>query len=282
MKKQSGFTLIELMISSLIGLVVMAGLMNLFITTNRSVSLSGALSQNQETGRFAMEYMSNFIRQAGYKDDFTSNNVPALLVPSGKTAETLITCANAPQSEACAVNNPNDARGDKLSIPFLVNAGDTKRSCSGRLVGDPNTKKIYVNVFWVSNEAATMRELRCRTYDHTNNNWFDVAVTIINNVELFEFQVGLANNPTDKYTARYVSVDTMKADNALEYLRSIRIAILTTSQDSSDTNKIQTKKKKRTYSLLDAPYLEITDGSLRNIFSNTIELPNLIESASEN
>ncbi len=283
MNKQSGFTLIELMIASLIGIIVMAGLMNLFITTNRSVALSGALSQNQETGRFAMDYMTTFIRQAGYQDDFTATRPPALFIQNnGRTIETQINCTIPPQLEACAANNPSDALGDKLSIPFTVNAGDTKRSCTGALVGDPNAKRTYVNVFWVSNEATTMRDLRCRTYDHTNTVWFDNPVTILNGVELFEYQVGLAQNATDKYTARYVSVEKMIEEVAIDKLRSIRISILTSSQDSLDPDKVQTTKKKRIYSLLDAPYLEITDGSLRNIFSNTIELPNLIESANDN
>ncbi len=65
-------------------------------------------------------------------------------------------------------------------------------------------------------------------------------------------------------------------------VRSVRIALLTTSLDATDSNKVNTTKKERIYSLLDAPYLTINDGNLRNIFSNTIPLVNAIETASEN
>jgi len=280
MNKQRGFTLIELMIASLIGLIVMGGLMNLFITTNRSVALSDALSQNQETGRFAMDYLTKFIRQAGYTDDYTEQGIPAIFAPFGRAGQTnYVTCATLPESFACSADNPNDALGDRLSIPFNVGPGQEIRSCTGAIVKGNDTTQYYVNVFWVSNTTANMRDLRCQTYDKGANDWFDDPVTIINNVESFEFQVGLAGGEDSKYVRRYVSVDTMNDEIGLTNVRSIRIALLTTSMDATDSNKVQTTKKERIYSLLDAPYISKTDGNLRNIFTTTIELPNLIEPA---
>ncbi len=277
MKKQSGFTMIEIMIASLIGIFLMTGMMNLFITTNRSVSLSDGLSQNQETGRFAMDYLTKFVRRAGYTDSFIGMATPPLFIPSGS----VITCT-ATEAEACAENNPDNTLGDRLSVPFMANADLSVRSCTGTVVGGPaNGEQNLVNVFWVSAQTDSLKELRCRTYDRDNNNWLDNPVSIVNNVEAMEFQVGVARAATERYAARYVSVDTVQNGLLLENVRSIRIAILTTSQDSLDTNKIQTNKKKRVYALLDAPQMEFTDGSLRSIFSTTIELPNSIEQAGQ-
>jgi len=285
--KQRGFTLIELMIASLIGLIVMGGLMNLFITTNRSVALSDALSQNQETGRFAMDYLTKFIRQAGYTEDFTVQGSPIIFAPFGRPGSPdEVTCTSTTEASACSTNNPNDAFGDRLGIPFDVSPGQQVRSCTGTVIQGSLVDQYYVNVFWVSNTTANMRELRCRVYDKGNNNWLRSesgaildAVTIINNVESFEFQVGLSATTDLKYVNRYVSVDTMRADNQLTHVRSIRIALLTTSVDATNSNKIQTTKKERVYSLLDAPYITRNDGNLRNIFTNTIELTNAIERA---
>jgi type IV pilus assembly protein PilW len=282
MKKQSGFTLIELMIAGFIGVFILSGLLNLFITTNKSVTLSDSLSQNQETGRFAMDYLTKFIRRAGYSEDFTQFT-PPLFIVSGNGD---ITCTGT-QVDACALNNPNIAPitviGDRLSVPMDIggNAGDETRSCTGTLVGGvASGAQRIVNVFWVSSLAPNERQLRCRTFSRDTNNWLDNAVSIINNVERFEFQVGIAANSDDKSASRYVSVDTIETDPTINmnFVRSIRIAVLTTSQNSTDV-KVQSTLRKRTYSILDAPVFTIEDSNLRNIFSNTIELPNMIGQA---
>jgi type IV pilus assembly protein PilW len=281
MNKQSGFTLIELMIAGFIGVFIIMGLMNLFITTNKSITLSGALSQNQETGRFAMDYMTKFIRKAGYNKDL-SKFTPPIFMPSVATSP-VITCTGI-QSDVCADNNPATSRGDRLAIPFSVggNAEDETRSCTGTIVGGAtNGPQNLVNVFWVSAANDTLRELRCRTFNRDTNEWLDPAVSIINNVERLEFQVGIAANNDEKYVSRYVSIDTVNNDSALDasFIRAIRISLLTTSQDELDDNKIQSTVRERKYGVLDAPIFTINDTNLRNIYSNTIELPNMIESA---
>ncbi len=268
MIKQKGFTLVELMIASVIGLIIMAGILNLFINTNRNITLSDALSQNQETGRFTMEFITKNTRLAGYSEDDVIGSVPGLLLPF-----VALTCAADDEAEACAANNPANARGDRLAIPFVVLPGATYRACTGTVIepsaGDPTQ---VANVFWVSNATDTNRELVCRTFDIINKVWHDDQVSIINNVEAFEFQVGIANSSSELYAASYVTVDNI---TDLSLIRSIRIAILTTSQNQMDENKLQTNIETRTYNLLDAQY-EITDGNLRTIFTNTIDLPNLL------
>jgi len=275
MKTQKGFTLVELMIAGVIGIFLMASLMNLFITTNRSITLSEALSQNQESGRFALDYMTKFIRQAGYSADFTAAAPPVLI----NTPATPCTVA-----DACSANNPSNANGDRLAIPYVSDVGGTIKSCSGTdIVG----QQSIANVFWVSNTAGSENELRCRTYDYLNNTWIDTAaVSIVANVETFEFQLGLAELEDDRNAARYVNMDTIINDDGsviipLSFVRSIRIALLTTSQDSLDANKVQTNAGSRKYVVLDGTMIttEDDDSYLRQVFSNTIELPNMIESA---
>lgn len=284
MNKQQGFTLIELMIASLISIFLMAGIMNLFITTNRTVSLSDALSQNQETGRFSMDYLTRFIRKAGYSQDATLTP-PELMIPNVNPSF-LFTCVGN-QADACSANNPNPATilGDRLSIVYVASAVDGTLTCTGRAVGGAaNGQQVLADVFWVSNTGDTQGELRCRTFDITANNWLDDGtVSVINNIETFEFQVGLADKGNDPGASRYVNIDTVIADDALIKIRSLRIAILTTSTDDLNPNTIKTRVKARHYGVLDAPQsateLTFTDGNLRNLFISTIELPSAIEGA---
>lgn len=277
MKKQNGFTLVEIMLASVIGIFLMAGVMNLFITTNKSVTLNDAVSQNQETGRFSMDYLTRFLRRSGYTEGL--GTVPFIMLPYNANG-IVITCAGL-QAEACAENNPNGVRGDRISIPFLAGLNREVRSCTGTVLGGPaNGEQLVANVFWVSDEESTRRELRCRTYDIRNNDWLDNAVSIIDNVEQMEFQVGVANlnNPKSKNAARYISIDSLDS-SVLRFIRSFRLVLLSTSADSEDENKLKSSIEKRTYSLLDAPRFTIEDGNIRNIFSTTIELPNAIETA---
>src|SRR3954468_2665925 len=64
--KHAGFSLIELMISMLLGLILLAGVMQMFISSKNTYGTQQALSRVQETGRLALEFMSRDIRMAGY------------------------------------------------------------------------------------------------------------------------------------------------------------------------------------------------------------------------
>jgi len=292
MRDQRGFTLLEVMIASLIGVFLMASLVNLFVTTNKSISLSDGLSQNQEVGRFAMDYLTRYIRQAGYTSDFTQH-APALLMKTDEAncidnpdlaacnsaSLLVITCANGAEKEACSADNPTDILGDRLAITSVADAGSL--SCTGTALAIDSQ---IANVFWVSADTDTKYELRCRTYDYANKSWLDNPVSIVNNVESFEFQVGVAASTSDRNANRYVSMSTLESDRSitLDNVRGIRIAILTSSRDELHEKKNQTSIQERKYNLLDGPVISTNDGNLRNIFSNTIELPNLIERAAFN
>jgi type IV pilus assembly protein PilW len=288
MKKQLGFSLVELMIAALITAFLMASLFNIFLTTNKSVILSQGLAQNQETGRFTMDYLSRFIRQAGFTVTFDEYTPPLLV------AESLDAASETPCPEgACSENNPDDAHGDRLAISY-VTADAGSRSCTGSVIAAGLT---VANVFWVSNDEATEFELRCRTYNYTTGAWIDAAVSLVDNVESFEFQIGVSDSETSRNASKYINLETFRycydlpddLDPAsplqkisMNQVRSIRIGILTSSQDDLDANKAVTNATERKYSVLDGPIILINDANLRQIFSSTIELPNMIEASALN
>jgi len=65
LKYQSGFGLIEIMIASLIGLFLIGGLMQMFITSKQTYKLQDSVSRLQENGRFAMDFLVRDIRASG-------------------------------------------------------------------------------------------------------------------------------------------------------------------------------------------------------------------------
>ncbi len=64
--KQKGLTLIELMISMVIGLILLTGVLQIAITNNDSYRMHEALSRVQESGRFAMDLLSRDVRMADF------------------------------------------------------------------------------------------------------------------------------------------------------------------------------------------------------------------------
>ena len=65
MRRSSGFTLIELMVALLIGLLVLAAALGLFLTNQRTYRATENLSRVQENSRAAFELLAADIRAAG-------------------------------------------------------------------------------------------------------------------------------------------------------------------------------------------------------------------------
>jgi type IV pilus assembly protein PilW len=61
-----GFTLVELMVSMVIGLIILAAVAQIFATSRGTYNLEEGMARVQESGRFAMEFLSQDIRMAGY------------------------------------------------------------------------------------------------------------------------------------------------------------------------------------------------------------------------
>lgn len=64
MKKQLGLSLVELMISVTLGLILMAGVIQMFVSTKSSYVNQQGMSRVQETGRMAMEFIGRDLRMA--------------------------------------------------------------------------------------------------------------------------------------------------------------------------------------------------------------------------
>ncbi|MFD2192192.1 PilW family protein [Pistricoccus aurantiacus] len=64
---QRGMSLIELMISLVLGLLVTAAVYQIYSANQRSSRMQDALSQVQENGRFALETLGRDARQSGYR-----------------------------------------------------------------------------------------------------------------------------------------------------------------------------------------------------------------------
>jgi prepilin-type N-terminal cleavage/methylation domain-containing protein len=67
MKRQSGFSLVELMVAILIGSLLIIGVTELFNSSFRSGLSNSELAKMQESGRIALEVIGADARRAGYR-----------------------------------------------------------------------------------------------------------------------------------------------------------------------------------------------------------------------
>ncbi len=65
-RSQRGLSLIELMIALLIGIIVLFAVVQVFLASRSSYQLSQSIARNQESSRFAMDFLSRDIRMAGH------------------------------------------------------------------------------------------------------------------------------------------------------------------------------------------------------------------------
>jgi type IV pilus assembly protein PilW len=65
-RRNKGFSLIELMIAMMLGLFVLAGVLQIFSATKQLYRLQGSFAQLQEDGRSALTLISQDLRMAGY------------------------------------------------------------------------------------------------------------------------------------------------------------------------------------------------------------------------
>lgn len=82
-RQDRGFTLIELMVAMLLGLIVIAGVASVFLANLRSYHTNEALSDVQSNSRIAFELMARDIRQAGLTGCVSNNGRVANVLEVG-------------------------------------------------------------------------------------------------------------------------------------------------------------------------------------------------------
>lgn len=65
-RRQTGLSLVELMISITLGLLLLVGVVNLFLGSQQSYRTQETLARLQEAGRFSMDFLVQDLRRAGY------------------------------------------------------------------------------------------------------------------------------------------------------------------------------------------------------------------------
>ena len=243
--QQEGFTLVEIMIAITIGLLMMAGILQISAASKESSRLQRNMSFVQENIRMATELLGRDIRQAGYfEDDNPANPISALDPFVNLSDPTLVTTA--------AITADGDgADSDQITVSY-----ESDTDCLGRPTPTVDGNRFAENHYFIENER-----LMCR------GNGNNEEEALVEGVESMQILYGENTDGDPRSANRYVQAGVADPENIV----SVRIALRFHSREhvrqSIDNNQ---------YALLDAAAdgPAAGDKRLRREITTTIALRN--------
>jgi type IV pilus assembly protein PilW len=239
-KSQQGVTLVELMVSMLVGVVLLSGVIAVYIGSKQSYSARGGLSALQENGRIAIKRLQRGVLGAGYPKN--GGMVPIISDAGKVTAASRITVS------------ADNANGDTLTVSFMPFGTVYTQDCLGQY-----SPGRIINNYFVQNG-----QLMCRGSGNT------VAQPIAEAVDNMQVFYGI-DTDTDGFANQYLKYDDM-AGNWLNVV-SIQVALLINSIDNVKDVKPGVGNEDQ-FNLLGQNYIAPNDRLARRIFTTTIPLRN--------
>lgn len=267
---QRGMTLVELMIAMVVGLLLLAGVIQIFLSGKQSYRTQEGLSRLQENGRFAMDVFALNLRHAGFKPNALSRDDLEFSIDTNAVSPTNASFGISGQTVAGTDNNGSATDlilngSDTLTFRFRGTGSAVQAPLADCLGESPATADtMIVNTLYIRDDPATAlaeRELHCRNSAGSDQ-------PLLDGVEGMQVLYGVDTNGDQ--TANRYSIATDVTGNQWSNIVSVRIALLlNTVQDASsdlDTN---------TYALLNnAAVGPFNDRLRRHVFTTTIALRN--------
>ena len=283
---QKGLSLIELMIASTLGILLLTGVIQIFLSSKQSYGTVSGVSQTLENGRLSMHFLSGSLGKAGYWGDVT---VTRFYEDDSALTFNHSGASNAPYSDSYTgvfaqgayvfgtdndSTDPNVVNGtDQLWLRFNGHDDLPLFNCAGEEV---TSTQVAYERYYVSEPNGTeqVSSLVCETsvmdFNKSTGAASAVAAPVITTVPLIS---GIENMQLlfAEGNPNYTQLQFLRAPNITEWERvvSVRIAALTSS--GADVNSIQ---RTTGYDLLDVTTSAPTDKRARRVFEQTIALRN--------
>lgn len=264
--RQRGMTLIEIMIAMVIGLALMAGLAQVFVSGRSSYNLQERMGDLQENGRFSLFFLQRDIRLAGYPKNDAS--VTAFITTG--TAGTVTANGTGTASDVIAISY----RTPKLKVPAPSTPDPLFVNCLGTQLR-PDT--LVTATYFLQNQNGRL-SLMCRvvsTADSTGTQTTE-SQPMLEGIENMQIQYGVdadaSNSEADGYGYADFYTNASGVTNWGAVV-SVRVSVLATTIESIYDEDATSSGK--TYTLLDATGVGPLTGGVRGkVFTTTIEIRN--------
>jgi type IV pilus assembly protein PilW len=219
----SGLALPELMVALAIGLVLILASTALLMLTRSTYLLTDDRARIEESGRFALDIVSQAVRQAGYRDWSVTGAVdttwPAV---TGLDARSLKDASDDLDGPYGTTVNGSDA----LALRFDGNAsgsGDTvTKNCAGASVPADGPGAGW-SIFYVANDSIGEPELRCKY--RTGSGWKSDA--LVRGVDGFQVLYALDSDLVDNAPRRYRSASAVALEpDGWRRVSALKVALL--------------------------------------------------------
>ena len=249
---QQGLTLLELSVASAIGLILLAGISQIFVSGKASYLLQERLSSLQESGRFALHFMQRDLRMAGHP----RNNPP----PTGAFLPA--------QTRDGGATNP-----DRFTVSFR-GVGAPARDCLGNAApGGIVTNQYCITTSAAPNVCVTAMNTNPAVVSRLSCNGQPMVDGVENLQILYgvDDQAGTENeqDPLHGYADRYLTADLVTNWAAVV---SVRIAALVSSVEAMQDERGDTTA--RPYVMLDSVVSLQPRGVRRQVFTTTVQIRN--------
>jgi len=231
MKRQSGFSLIELMITLSIGLLISAAVIQLMTGNQVTERLNRALASTQESGRFIVSRMRKELLATGRYDSLSPNLDRSVdIVDEAAFVQNRPVLLPGDFAQDLSLGSLQGADG---ASDVLVVGAQAERDCRGYRLGYGVGQEFFVvNRYFVDGT-----KLKCQGYDGRVLRGLKLApgagnsaFTLLDEVHSFQVLYGVTNNVTTGFSGRpvrYVTADQLPAQRALgSTVITIRLAVL--------------------------------------------------------
>lgn len=216
--RQQGWTIIELVIATGLGLVLTLLASGLWLATSGSYRNHSENVWINDGGRYALEIMSQAIRQGAYVN-WDSGEAPAELAEHEPAAVAGLDASSISKaSDGISGVEPDVANGsDVLALRFSgfgegANGDGSSLNCAGFSVGAPSAViERGWSIFYVAADAGGTPELRCKYRSAAG--WG--ADAIVRGVDSFQVLYGLdSDDPSDGIPNTFVNATAINGMDA--------------------------------------------------------------------
>lgn len=264
-QEQKGFSLVELLVALLIGLVVTMAATQIFTANLRSSETQRVMTEVQESGRYALQMLASDIRRAG------TPRTDASLAEgnAGFIMDPIVFGVDGSQE-----GGANEADNDQIAFRFFGVTDCEGESVLGATFDNP---ALITNLYYIQQNADGVNELFCRG----DANPATDGAAMISGVDSFQIQYGLdrpmelGESRLDRiaFAGRYVNAD--EAALAGESVVSVRLALLV----SAEVDNLPDLKNDQVFQVLDKQLTNgqgaLQEAKLRRLFMSTVKLRNL-------
>lgn len=257
-RASGGFSLVELMVALVIGLLIVGAILVTYVGTGASASQRSQISQMSEDAQMALLQITRDLQMAGYTE-VGNTIVPgpggaATFARPGGGFRPLFACVgtfNNPHNTALwsATCNAAGAPSHSLEVNYqataassMVNGSGNPTDCIGNTLNIPQTRidssalGLALNTMFVSNRYYINRstgrpELHCASPAAYSSG----GMPVVDNVEDMRFWFGVvpswsATDPSQRQPARFLTPDNMAADDWARVV-SVRVCVLMRSAE---------------------------------------------------